>query len=225
MGGMRGGGWVNSVMGKMVREGVNSRNWSVGTRGLYVRKFTSLSVGRRVQTVLSSAAIAVVRGSTPVRPNFSMTELLFIHCTFGFIISYFMHNSTFDYMLVHVMICSLWGYLPRSICVLCIQRIAYYICESYIFINGLGGMGGGGVNYDMRRVVRVSENSGHWSVRWRGLYGCKTACICVGVVSWWFRRWGLNSWSEIETRMAQLFSCHRSCSFIYIGIILSCFTH
>ena len=26
LGGMRGGGWVNSVMGKMVREGVNSRN-------------------------------------------------------------------------------------------------------------------------------------------------------------------------------------------------------
>ena len=148
----------------------------------------------------------------------------FIHsyiCSF----IHFMYNSTIDYMLVHKMICSLWGYLPRSIYVLCIQRIAYYICASYIFINGLGGMGGGGVNYDMRRVVRVSENSGHWSVRWRGLYGCKTACICVGVVSWWFRRWGLNSWSEIETRMAQLFSCHRSCSFIYIGIILSCFTH
>ena len=52
-------------------------------------------------------------------------------------------NSTFDYMLVHMMICSLWGYLPRSIYVLCIQRIAYYICASYIFINGLGGMGGG----------------------------------------------------------------------------------
>ena len=153
LGGMRGGGWVNSVMGKMVREGVNSRNWSVGTRGLYVRKFTSLSVGRRVQTVLSSAAIAVVRGSTPVRPNFSMTELLFIHCTFGFIISYFMHNSTFDYMLVHVMICSLWGYLPRSICVLCIPRMfTIYVYHIYSLMGWVGGRGGvGWLNCDMRK--------------------------------------------------------------------------
>ena len=62
---------------------------------------------------------------------------------------------------------------------LCIQRIAYYICVSYIFISGLGGRAGGlgELCYEKRWCVRMrargTDQSGDEA------YICADSLVCM----------------------------------------------